>query len=747
MTGSQIDAPSARPGSMVIRWLGLALIVAWAIGAFRIVSVPEESLVADVIIDDALYFALPARHWWQGLGFSFDGLEPTNGVQTLWALVTTVIAGVVADPTLMLRCMVAVSGLCWGAAALLLFGWLRPRSQAAALLASGGFAWCGLHNRLAFQGMENGLHALLGAVILVLGSRLERRGWTVGGTLGLGVALALFALSRTEGVLLAIVAGAALVFGWLQPALARTERLRRALLLAVPGVLLVGGALVLSQLWFDSWLPISGRVKTFYESLWGGSAMHGGALRSIGLHLNEVGNLSLTPLRYDLAPELATLTGTGPGRWRTWVWILLAATAVLATVRGVRGRHGAARPFRGANRFAGVFALYAVVHVALMAVALPHFTSYGTWYFATETTALWLGIGAAVATCTGFGRWVAIVVAVAMAITGTLRNQVAHILGTRHLQRSGQWLAANTPPGTVIGTLSSGYVAWYAAHQHVVNLDGLINNGRYLENYLRPGRVPEYFDDRGITWFTDYLPRTDWKKGIPWHGLLPAERLVPRSYRRTDALHANAIWQILPRGRTRTLLAAEAGDEVRDHHVELAVAADVHGRYPVIEAAALPEHRSEHPDHVVARSLVAAPGIELLHVMVPAAELDGLGLRDGTVHPERPQALEVAPGLILLGHDLARGRHGDRDFAAVTLYWSCRAVPAAERFELLGDDGSGTPAVVAGVGDCHGTRPLPTWTAGAVVTETAVLHPFAPDRAVRLRLRRGSDGREFDLTR
>jgi hypothetical protein len=119
--------------------VGAALIAAWTIAALRIVMAPAASLLTDVAIDDALYYTLPARHWWQGLGFSFDGLEPTNGVQTLWALVTLGLAGVVDDPTTMLRCQVAISGLAWAAAAVLLFAWLRPRNHAAALLASHGF--------------------------------------------------------------------------------------------------------------------------------------------------------------------------------------------------------------------------------------------------------------------------------------------------------------------------------------------------------------------------------------------------------------------------------------------------------------------------------------------------------------------------------------------------------------------------------------------------------------------------------
>ena len=51
----------------------------------RLVGLPEQLLVTHLLVDDAFYYAVPARNLLAGLGYSFDGLEPTNGVQTLWA--------------------------------------------------------------------------------------------------------------------------------------------------------------------------------------------------------------------------------------------------------------------------------------------------------------------------------------------------------------------------------------------------------------------------------------------------------------------------------------------------------------------------------------------------------------------------------------------------------------------------------------------------------------------------------------
>lgn len=187
-------------GSLAFLWLW-----AW----WGIVSMPEDVLVTNVLVDDAIYFALPARHWWEGRGFSFDGIEPSNGVQTLWALVCIVLAGLISDPLVMLRAMVGLSGLCWFAAAIALFIWLNPRAPYGAVVAAVGLAWSGLHERVAFQGMENGLHALVGLFVLFAGTRAMQSGWSRRATLWLGLALALFGLSRTEAVLLGPMVAAA----------------------------------------------------------------------------------------------------------------------------------------------------------------------------------------------------------------------------------------------------------------------------------------------------------------------------------------------------------------------------------------------------------------------------------------------------------------------------------------------------------------------------------------------------------
>src|SRR5690606_27261432 len=129
----------------------------------------EDAFVADVLVDDALYFMVPARHLWEGHGFSFDKSEVTNGVQALWALVAVAVTGLFEAPLTQLRVMVALSGVFWAGAAGLLYALLRRWSAVAAWTAMTGFTFAGVTGRVAFQGMENGLHAFLSAAVLVVG--------------------------------------------------------------------------------------------------------------------------------------------------------------------------------------------------------------------------------------------------------------------------------------------------------------------------------------------------------------------------------------------------------------------------------------------------------------------------------------------------------------------------------------------------------------------------------------------------
>lgn len=655
-----------RPVGRIGRLFGVVLVALWLWAWGRLVSLPEDVLVTNVLVDDAFYFALPARHWWQGHGFSFDGSELTNGVQTLWALVCIALAGCFSEPMAMVRAMVGLSGLCWLFAAGGLYTWMQPRTRPGALVAAVGMAWAGVYDRVAFQGMENGLHALVGVLVLHAGTRAAQAGWSSSRTLWLGTTLALFGLSRTEGVLLGPIVGVPLVLGWLGGGHDVRRRLLLGVWLALPGVVLVGGSCLVSKLAFDSFLPISGHVKQFYEHSWGAyddpnhhANGRGGLWKMAAWHVQFVVRTTLAPVRVGVPELLANCTAIGYRPFRNFVWLALgvAALVTLATMR---------RRTRVAGFWiAWCLAAYAFVHVVLIGLSLSHFTQYATWYFATEATVVWMFLGLAMAGSCGRLGWLPPALASLISVAGLVDGGgVQRDVRTNQFKKAGVWLREHTPPGTTIGALSSGLVGWYASEQHVVNLDGLINNRRYLDGYLRRNRFADYFADRGITWFADYQPVAAWKPGIQWCGTMPATRLAPRRYWRLPDGHAYAVWQVLPAGSGFEPLGAD-GPAVRDRYAELAVAADVRGAYPVVAAG---ESGPSIPDDALVVRSLSDGGGGLAHVYATPAQIEQIALTESTVHPEHAQELELAPGLHALGFDARGWSRGGQRHVAVTVF-------------------------------------------------------------------------------
>lgn len=700
-------------------WLCVvALLVPWLLAAGYLVTLPEEVLTTNLLVDDSLYYTVPARNFWLGLGLSFDGLETTNGVQTLWMLVTLAVAGLISDPMTLLRSLVATSALCWLLAACGLYSALRRRSRASATFAAVGFLWAGVHERLAFMGMENGLTALVSVIVLLVGMRVVRTGWSARGCLALGTAIAVFALNRTEGVLLGPIVAVPLLFGWLGARQSLPQRLRLVAVLAVPGVLLVGGVLLATRAIFDVWLPISGTVKAFYEQEWASGTVHDGLLANVLWHLRHATVLALAPLREDLSAMLSSLSWTKVKLWRNLIWATLALTVLRAAWMSWRSRRDSGEG-RGPS-FWPVFVFFACVHLVLMGVMLPHFTNYGTWYFASEAVAVWCVVGISFSVLRG--RWNALPIVLSVLITMAGARGVTNVardVTTGQLRSGGIWLENHVAAGTVIGTLSSGLAAWYAPSLHVVNLDGLINNHRYFEDFLSKGRVAEYFDDKGIEWFADYSTVIGWRNGVAWCGRVSADRLVPRLYSRMSGDQAYAVWQVLPRGEPFELLSDRVGI-VRDRYVELGVAADVYARFPVVRAADLQHELAANDQLVVGRSIVEDPPLALLHVLVTNEQLQQIALTEATVWPIVRVEKVIDGAVRLLGYDEVIATVAGHRRLAVTLYWQ-RPDGATELSLQLAAAAGGKRLHAAAIATCQGTRPMAQWPVSEVVVETVVL--------------------------
>jgi len=176
---------------------------------------------------------------------------------------------------------------------------------------------------------------------------------------------------------------------------------------------------------------------------------------------------------------------------------------------------------------------------------------------------------------------------------------------------------------------------------------------------------------------------------------------------------------LLPPGESFELLGDYQGVQ-RDRFVELGVAADVHGRFPVVRDEELQATLREQPEWVVARSLVEDPRMNLLHVMATRQQLREIALTSETICPEHTVAEEVLPGLRLLGFDDAIATVDGVRQVAVTLYWTMADAAQPVTLSMIAAPAS-TLREVREIGHCRGTLPLAQWSAFDVVTETVVL--------------------------
>jgi hypothetical protein len=600
------------------RLIGLLFFAACALAVAVVIGTalqPIDWIYRHLVIDDAIYYLQPARNLVAGRGYSFDGVYRTNGVQPLWALVVVGFAALLREPEAIVRAMVAVSGLCWVLAGGLLWRILRPLHAVGALLA--GLLWlmAGLEGKYALWGMENGLQGALLALCLLQALRVARTPLDAPGrgrrVFAFGLAAALVACTRIECGLLVVLLGI-----WLC-AIGRGGGLRastrRALPFLLPVLLLGAVCLVGSKLYFDEWTPVSGTVKVW-------AAGRGPLPTPLVARLLDGAQLVLqrafAGVLLPLVEGLVVLLRRAPSAGEI---ALALATTLLPLLAGA---HALWRRLllRGASPTLGValaLAVFVGLHQALLAVLLPQFIAYCTWYLTVETLAICLLLGGLCGALAGWRRLCALPFG-ALVIAGCVRGWPGWHAPTPSWATSayvdlGHFVERWLPTGATVGAFAAGYVSLGAPSHRVVNLDGLINDGRYLREYLMRERMPDYFRDEHIGYVADVMPVGQWQK---FDRHLVNE--LPAALR--------PLWcGPAPGGWIACVLATEYGlpslPKARPHPLgALIFAALVRGEHRIVPDAA---RSSVPPDQVIAATLLVPPTGDVVHVAVARDRLSG----------------------------------------------------------------------------------------------------------------------------
>jgi hypothetical protein len=743
------SADRAKGGLLADGLLALVALFA-AAGVFRIASVPSASFLGNVLVDDAYYYLLPARHLIEGKGFSFDGLHRTNGVQPLWASVVTLLAYLVRDRVLLARAACALSGALWVLAGVVLYRALKPWSRGAALLASSGWIVASSWNHVATIGMENGLLALLFALLLLFGTRCFRPGGSAprprAGRLyaALGGLAGLLCLARLETAILGLVLGAAVVSGRLHFGEPRSggPNWRGAILFSLPPVILVGAYVGFGWLYFGEPIAISGPVKLFYERSFALDNLVVGAwfervLAQLGL-LTDGSFWASTAWLEPLTPRARVMVTAGR----------LAALAVLiggGALGCLLGRWRGRERGGTTQAFVGSVALFLGAHLTLVAGLLPQHAAYGVWYFPCEMMGLWAGAALslsgllrllprrlatpALAACT-----VAMVVS---ARDGILNPPAGVAPDPGPYIRSAAWMERNLPGGQRIASIGAGAQAYLAPSHTQINLDGLMNDGEYFRGFLKQPRLAEYLRRERVGYIGESMSLAALREGFDWaNGSIPAEDLDLVWWLHTGSGYAYCLLRLWP------------GEDAypRDAPSRIQFDAEVRGRYRLI-----PEGRSAEvgPDERIVTSVVSWPSTELRHVVAKEAQLGELDLSLQTVHPTRLAGAVFGGRLRLVGVDMGRAAVAPGGRLAITRFWEMledgHGFPAVTIETVIEPPGAPAdqPPLVVGERPCHGTSAVGRWRRGEVVTETSVLalpaewEPGLAAVSIRLRLENG----------
>jgi len=203
------------PSPSVLLQLGIFLL--GISGSLYAAMTPANSMMNWYSNDDAFYYYKVAQNVLSGNGFSFDGINLTNGFHPLWMVVCLGVFWLSRFHLLLpLRVLIVVSGVLNGLTGVML---LRLLQKFLPLPASilGSSVWIllpAIYNNYTARGLESALSAFFITLLLqkgaaLLTSRGEKR---AGGLIVLGIIAALTILSRLDTLFVVAMVGFFVVF-------------------------------------------------------------------------------------------------------------------------------------------------------------------------------------------------------------------------------------------------------------------------------------------------------------------------------------------------------------------------------------------------------------------------------------------------------------------------------------------------------------------------------------------------------
>lgn len=458
----QHRTPTERIALYAILMLGALAASAWALLA------DPHTLVVH-LPDDVFYYFKIAENVANGLGSTFDGINPTNGFQPLWLVLSTAIFELPFDPDTNARLVLILNVLLLVLAVVLVERALR-RELGPSTAVTGAALMAVVAFRFGLNGMETAcVFASLAALLVYVTHSGVVDKTTPSSSLMCGVLLGIAMLSRLDLAAVALVIGFACVWRCVS---SRTDFVSRTQqLIAIP----IGAALVLvpymiyNLVAFGAVMPISGRLKAQYS--WDGIISPAFLLP---LFKQTILVASLALAVGFLIYWVATARQTSPSRLRTATGLLTIA---------VLGHYVHEAAFIRWGSMPWHFALEWFLPPIVLPLAIDRVSFLRS---SRRLPAVVLVIAALVLAMSERQRW--------RTDNGANWHAVAY--------DAAMWVDKNLPTGAVLAMKDSGIVGFFS-RRPLINLDGVVNNMN-LQSAMRDGALRAYLARNRVTYLVQH---------------------------------------------------------------------------------------------------------------------------------------------------------------------------------------------------------------------------------------------------
>lgn len=476
----------------------------------------EYHLKSMTFVDDGFYYMGYAKNLAAGNGPTFDGLVYTNGVQPLWAVLTSLIAVFVKGELALMQATLVFSVFLAGCSFGLMRAVLKHFFTGRILLIATLFHLALISTpRLFLNGMESPV--ILFTFTLSLWAILNIRTVNYGKIFLAGIALSLVILSRID--LLIMTPTFALLLIWSNGTL-KARQWRTATLsvvtLAIPCVIVFGAYIVFNLMTFGLPLPISGMIKT----AWYANTLESAGGRFTPQHILMISKEVFTQIgiiiNYYLAALLLLISQITLLARAVFVIGIIGFAIKIFTKRKliIASVGNSVKSGNHLNHMVfGLVFLNLYFHTWMQYfVTGPAHAAVLSWYYVNWYVMLTIVIGLLLKWIEAiFGNrlidiilgWVIISFIISIGLTIRTFHYVEGVQPYLTHYDAVVWANENIPDDEIIGSFNSGVVGYFTDNT-VINLDGLMNDTEILELTREDALFMDYVKKHNITWFMDY---------------------------------------------------------------------------------------------------------------------------------------------------------------------------------------------------------------------------------------------------